>query len=314
MAAERIQKLLATAGLGSRREIERWIEAGRITLNGEVAKLGDRSGPGDKLTLDGAPVKIANFRTPIRVLLYNKPEGEIVARKDPEGRDIVFDQLPELSVGRWIAVGRLDLNTSGLLLFTNHGELARRLMHPSYALPREYVVRVFGQVDEAMLERLRQGVQLEDGLAKFSSVTLNPGQVDPNAIVDEEEGQAYTNNWYTCVLTEGRNREVRRLWESQGLRVSRLIRSRFGAVRLGRETWHGQHRELSPREVAALLREVQLTDEAERITGSAQGSGAKGASATSKYNSRVYGRGPKPAAAGPGKARSGQPKPTRRRS
>src|SRR5687768_11742595 len=189
----RLQKLLAAAGLGSRREIERWIAAGRVTLNGQVAKLGDRAAPGDALAVDGKPFESPQ-KTTARVLLYHKPVGELVTRSDPGGRPTVFSRLPP---GRWVAVGRLDINSSGLLLFTESGELANRLMHPRYEVEREYLARVHGEFDP---QRLREGVQLDDGPAAFDRIEAT----------GEKRG---TNRWYRVVLREGRNREVRRIFE-----------------------------------------------------------------------------------------------------
>jgi 23S rRNA pseudouridine2605 synthase len=225
--AERLQKLLAAAGLGSRREIESWIEAGRVTVGGRVAKLGERATAGDEIAVDGRPVKLA-AKAVGRVLIYNKPEGELVTRSDPEGRPTVFSRLPP---GRWIAVGRLDINSAGLLLFTDDGELANRLMHPRYAVEREYEVRVQGPVD---LERLRRGVQLADGAAAFERIEA----LDPRA------ASGAANRWYRVTLREGRNREVRRVFEAVGARVSRLRRMRYGPVDLPRDLAPGQWREL----------------------------------------------------------------------
>ena len=236
---EKLQKLLARAGMGSRREMERAIEAGRVLLNGEVAKLGVRAKSGDKVEFDGKTIvaKVADKPAP-RVLLYNKPEGQICSRSDPQGRPTVYDNLPNLKTGRWISVGRLDFNTSGLLLFTNDGDLANKLMHPSSAIDREYLVRVQGEVDNEMLQRLRDGVLLEDGVARFTDIV--------------EGRQDASNRWFYCVVMEGRNREVRRLWESQDVRVSRLKRVRFGNVFIPSHVRAGQWVELTDREVAEL--------------------------------------------------------------
>jgi 23S rRNA pseudouridine2605 synthase len=214
---ERIQKVLARGGVGSRREIERWIDEGRLKLNGNTVKLGDRLKAGDHLQLNERVVHWEKFAVqPTRVLLYHKPTGEVVTRRDPEGRPVVFTQLPTLTTARWISVGRLDINTSGLLLVTNNGELANRLMHPSTQVEREYAVRILGDVSEATLEKLKQGVELEDGKAKFDAIHFFGG-----------EG---ANKWYHVIVTEGRNRLVRRLWESQEVVVSRLMRVRYGPV------------------------------------------------------------------------------------
>lgn len=246
---EKIQKVLARIGLGSRREMEAVIEAGLVSINGRVAMLGERVGPNDRLTLKGKPVYIKDAAdVPRRVIMYNKPEGELVTRKDPEGRRTVFDHLPRLKNERWIAIGRLDINTSGLLLFTNDGELANRLMHPSRQVEREYAVRVMGEVTDEMLHALQEGVLLEDGLAKFSAIQLVGG-----------EG---INTWYHVIINEGRNREVRRLWESQGLTVSRLKRVRYGNVLLDRRTRRGEWSELTEPEVQGLLQLAGLEQKA----------------------------------------------------
>ena len=216
-AGERIQKVLARGGVGSRREIESWIAEGRFKLNGVAVKLGDRLKAGDYLQLNERVVHWEKFAIqPTRVLLYHKPTGEVVTRRDPEGRPVVFTQLPTLTTARWISVGRLDINTSGLLLVTNNGELANRLMHPSTEVEREYAVRILGDVSDTTLEKLKQGVELEDGKARFDAIRFFGG-----------EG---ANKWYHVIVSEGRNRLVRRLWESQEVVVSRLMRVRYGPV------------------------------------------------------------------------------------
>lgn len=241
---ERIQKLLARAGLGSRREIEDWIRRGEVRIDGRVAALGDRAGPGDRITVRGRLVVLRRPR-PARVLAYHKPAGELTARADPQGRPTVFARLPPLRGERWVSVGRLDVNTEGLLLFTTDGTLAHALMHPSRGLEREYAVRVFGgTLDQAALERLTTGVALPDGPAHFESV--------------EEGGGTGANRWYRVVLTEGRNREVRRLFEAVGAQVSRLIRVRYGPVELGRGLRRGRYRELQPDEITALYEAAGL--------------------------------------------------------
>ena len=217
--AERLQKLLAAAGHGSRRGIEEWIRAGRVTVNGKTAGLGDRAGPGDVVALDGKILPLATASaTGHQVLLYHKPAGEVTTRSDPQGRPTVFDRLPVPPAGRWIVVGRLDTNTTGLLLFTTDGALAHRLMHPSSEIEREYLVRVHGQPDETVLDRLRTGVTLDGEPARFLRI--------------ERGGQSGSHAWFRVVLCEGRNREVRRLWEVAGFEVSRLSRIRFGSLRL----------------------------------------------------------------------------------
>jgi 23S rRNA pseudouridine2605 synthase len=235
----RLQKLLAEAGLGSRRQIETWIEQARLSINGTIARLGDRAVFGDSIRLDGNPVTLE--RMAVRVLAYHKPVGEIVTRKDPQGRNSVFEHLPRLAQGKWVAVGRLDYNTSGLLLLTNSGDLANRLMHPRYAVERTYEVRAQGVLGEAELERLRQGVEIGDGPAAFESIEASGG-----------EG---SNRWYRVRLREGRNREVRRMFAAVDRRVNRLIRVQYGPVPLPRELAPGAWRELSNREIA-LLRET----------------------------------------------------------
>ncbi|MBD9677149.1 pseudouridine synthase [Pseudomonas sp. PDM18] len=244
---EKLQKVLARMGVGSRRDVEAWIEEGRVKVNGAVATLGQRVGDRDAIAVDDRLLKREKIEEHVRrVLIYNKPEGEVCTRDDPEGRPTVFDRLPRLRSGRWINVGRLDINTTGLLMFTTDGELANRLMHPSYEMDREYAVRVRGEVDEEMIERLKAGVMLEDGPAKFSDIQEAPG------------GEGF-NHWYHVVVMEGRNREVRRLWESQGVVVSRLKRVRFGPVFLTSELTMGRYREMGQRELDILSEEVGLT-------------------------------------------------------
>ena len=245
-AGEKLQKVLARLGLASRREIETWIAEGRVKVNGAAAILGQRVDANDAIALDGRLLKREEITGSVRrVLIYNKPDGEICTRDDPEGRPTVFDRLPRPKEGRWINIGRLDINTTGLLLFTTDGELANRLMHPSYQMDREYAVRVRGEVTEEMLENLKNGVMLEDGPAKFTDIKEAPG------------GEGF-NHWYHCVVMEGRNREVRRLWESQGLVVSRLKRVRFGPVFMTSDLPMGRWRELTQREIDILSEEVGL--------------------------------------------------------
>ena len=229
--AERLQKLLAAAGLGSRREIEGWIEAGRVSVNGVVAKLGQSAESGDAIAVDGKPV-LAGQAAARELLLYNKPAGEVTTRFDPQGRPTVFDRLPPPRSGRWVVVGRLDTNTTGLLLFTNDGELAHRLMHPSSRIEREYVVRVRGLPPLATLQALLDGLMLEDGMARFDRV--------------EALGQSTGHAWYRVCLHEGRNREVRRLWTAAGYEVSRLCRTRFGELRLPEDLRPGSYRWVAP--------------------------------------------------------------------
>jgi 23S rRNA pseudouridine2605 synthase len=244
--SEKIQKVLARAGFGSRRKLEELIEAGRVTVDGRLANIGLRVKAAAKIAIDGKAVTITPAdELACRVLLYHKPEGEICTRQDPEKRPTVFDNLPKLQKGRWIAVGRLDFNTAGLLIFTTHGDLANALMHPKSNIEREYAVRVSGKIDPKILQRLCQGVKLEDGLAKFNTVT-------------DAGGQGH-NHWYHVTLNEGRNREVRRLWESQGIQVNRLIRIRYGELLLPRDLRKGQTLELSSSKIKQLAAQVNLT-------------------------------------------------------
>jgi len=246
-AGDRLQKLLANAGLGSRRQLEALIGEGRVKVNGKVAKLGDRATADDRIEVDGRPVGGKRLSEQQRfVIMYNKPEGELVTRHDPEGRKTVFDHLPTLPAGRWIAVGRLDVNSAGLLLFTNDGELANRLMHPRTQIDREYAVRVNGEVTEQMVRQLVNGVELEDGPARFEDVV--------------DAGGEGSNRWFHLVIMEGRKREVRRLWEAVGITVSRLKRVRYGPIILDSSVKAGQWRELSGDEQRALLQVVGLKD------------------------------------------------------
>ncbi|MEE8482398.1 MAG: 23S rRNA pseudouridine(2605) synthase RluB [Acidiferrobacterales bacterium] len=217
---EKLQKVLARAGVGSRREMERWITDGRVSVDGSIATLGDRVLAEQTLRVDGHIMRHTSTAPKRRILIYNKPEGELCTRSDPAGRPTIFERLPRIHRGRWITVGRLDYNSAGLLLITNDGELANRLMHPSSEIEREYAVRVQGQVTEEMKRRLKSGVELDDGLAKFTTI--------------RDAGGERSNHWYHVTLSEGRNREVRRMWELIGVRVSRLIRLRFGPVELPR--------------------------------------------------------------------------------
>jgi 23S rRNA pseudouridine2605 synthase len=242
---ERLQKLLAAAGFGSRREIETWITAGRVSVRGQVAKLGDRASPGDLVLLDGKEIKIGEKKATPRVILYHKPVGELVTRRDPEGRATVFDKLPKLSPGRWVSVGRLDLNSAGLLLFTDSGELANQLMHPRQEIEREYEVRVQGGLSPEAIKRLLDGVELEDGPARFHRL---------EAI--QEKKDTGTNRWYRVVLAEGRNREVRRMVEAAGGRVSRLMRVRFGPISLPLDLPPGRCVEVETSKVSNLMRQT----------------------------------------------------------
>ncbi|XOV89531.1 MAG: 23S rRNA pseudouridine(2605) synthase RluB [Pseudomonadota bacterium] len=246
--SEKLQKILANMGMGSRREIEQWIADGRVKVNGQVAKLGDRAEPEQRIFVDGRPVS-QKKKPAHRVILYNKPTGQICSRRDPEGRPTIFSKLPKLKHQRWIAIGRLDFNTSGLLLLTTDGELANRLMHPSFQIEREYAVRILGEVTDEKLQAMRDGVLLEDGVARFSDI-----QKAKAADMDDE----HANQWYYVVLMEGRNREVRRLWESQGLTVSRLKRVRFGNLFIPSAVRAGRWTDLEPAQIRDLYKSVGL--------------------------------------------------------
>ncbi len=243
---ERLQKYLANLGYGSRREIERWIADGRIRVNGRIATLGQRVSRTDRIQMGGRTIATRTPAQPVqRLIVYNKPEGEVVTRRDPGGHPTVFQSIGRFpGRARWVAVGRLDINTSGLLLLTTDGELANRLMHPSHQIEREYAVRVLGKVDETMIRRLREGVDLADGPARFERI--------------REAGGEGANRWFHVVLREGRNREVRRLWEAVGARVSRLTRLRYGPIELGRQLRTGRWREATRAELEAVYRDVGL--------------------------------------------------------
>ncbi|OTG70726.1 ribosomal large subunit pseudouridine synthase B [Acinetobacter sp. ANC 4169] len=243
--SEKLQKVLARVGLGSRRYMEEVIAAGRVSINGRVAQVGERIEPGDELRIDGRKVQFQiEDEIRRRVLIYYKPEGEICSRNDPEQRPTVFEQLPAIANDRWVMVGRLDINSTGLLLFTNDGELANRLMHPSNEIEREYAVRVMGEVTPQIKNNMLKGVVLDDGPAKFESFT--------------EIGGDGINRWYQVVVKEGRNREVRRIFESQGLKVSRLLRTRYGTVILPRELRTGRWMELDKNDIDNLTKAVEL--------------------------------------------------------
>lgn len=246
---EKLQKVLANAGLGSRREMEGWIAQGRISINGRIATIGDRVTATDHIEIDGKPLSRRSLENNFtRVILYHKPEGEICTAKDPEGRPTIFRNLPRLQTGRWVSIGRLDINTSGLLLLTTDGELANRLMHPKYQIEREYAVRILGEVSDETLQQLRTGVMLEDGPAHFDQII--------------DAGGKGVNHWYHVILREGRNREVRRLWEAVGMTVSRLQRVRYGNIVLERSIKTKKWRDLTPVQIRQLLKMVELNREA----------------------------------------------------
>ncbi|WP_319379668.1 23S rRNA pseudouridine(2605) synthase RluB [Thiomicrorhabdus sp.] len=247
---EKLQKILARAGFGSRRSVEEIIQQGLVKVNGKTAKLGDRATAADKIKVRDQLIREQRLqKQATEVILYNKPEGRVCTRKDEKDRQTIFAQLPRIPNGRWISIGRLDLNTSGLLILTNNGELANRMMHPSYEIEREYLVRVFGEVSDEIIKQLQAGVQLDDGPAKFDRVQAMPSE-------DE-----VMNRWYRVVLKEGRNREVRRIWEAVGLQVSRLHRVRYGQFSLPRNLRKGKTEALTWKQVNQLLKSVDLPEE-----------------------------------------------------
>lgn len=268
---ERLHKLLAQAGIGSRREIEEWILAGKVSVNGLPASVGHKVSAADKVRVNGRLVALRIKQRVPRVLLYHKPEGEIVSRDDPERRASVFDKLPRLRGGRWVAVGRLDINTSGLLVFTTSGELANRLMHPRFGLEREYAVRLVGELTAGQRENLLAGVMLDDGEARFGSVF--------------DKGGEGTNHWYHVTLGEGRNREVRRMFEALGLTVSRLMRVRYGPIVLPPRLKRGMTIDMPEEDVVALQAELS------RISAALPDS-ASGGPATRQPGPRAIGREP----------------------
>lgn len=248
---ERLQKVLAASGVGSRREMEEWISQGWVTVNGRVATLGERVSPDDQVTVKGSVVKLKWADRLPRIIIYHKQEGEIVSRDDPQGRISIFDRLPQAASSRWVAIGRLDINTSGLLILTTSGELVQRFAHPSFEVEREYAVRVLGGLSDEQLHLLsNEGVMLDDGLAKFERIY--------------EQGGEGVNKWYNVVIKEGRNREVRRIFESQGLTVSRLVRVGFGPIGLPNRLKRGQFYELNPAEVANILKWADMPLPGER--------------------------------------------------
>lgn len=239
LKGERLQKVLARSGYGSRRHIETMIEAGRVAVNGAVAKLGDCVTSSDRITIDGRKANQADVDSEVRVVAYHKPEGQVCTRSDPEGRPTIFEQIPAPRGGRWVAVGRLDINSSGLILLTTDGVLANRLMHPSNQIEREYAVRVLGAVEDSVITALKKGVILDDGPAHFDSIV--------------EAGGSGANHWYSVVIKEGRKREVRRLWESQGITVSRLMRIRLGPFTMPKGLRSGRWQELDANQIGQLM-------------------------------------------------------------
>lgn len=298
--APKLHKVLAEAGLGSRRDMEELIIAGRVSVNGEPAHIGQRILPTDQVRINGKLIQRKVSKRPPRVLIYHKPAGEIVSNDDPEGRPSVFERLPTMKAGKWLAVGRLDFNTEGLLLFTTSGDLANRLMHPRYNIEREYAVRTLGELEEGMRQKLLSGVELEDGMAQFSKIADGGG-----------EG---VNRWYRVTIGEGRNREVRRMFEAVGLTVSRLIRTRYGALTLPSNLKRGRWEELEEHAVRDLMSAIGL----DKMTGSSQAGKGKGERASNDRNGNSFERnqGPKrgqPQARGSGRGqgqqRSRQPDP-----
>ena len=247
---ERLQKVLAASGVGSRREMEEWINNGWVQVNGRVAILGEKVSPDDQVTVKGSAIKLKWADRLPRIILYYKQEGEIVSRDDPQGRVSIFDRLPQAASSRWVAIGRLDINTSGLLILTTSGELVQRFAHPSFEVEREYAVRVLGELSPEQMNDLCEGVMLEDGLAKVERIY--------------EQGGEGVNKWYNVIIKEGRNREVRRLFESQGVTVSRLVRVGFGPIGLPNRLKRGQFYELNPAEVANILKWADMLLPGER--------------------------------------------------
>src|SRR5512137_1337082 len=277
--SEKLHKVLADAGIGSRRDMEELIIAGRVSVNGEPAHIGQRVLATDQVRVNGKPLARKAPGRPPRVLLYHKPAGEIVTQDDPEQRPTVFEKLPKVSGGRWVAVGRLDINTEGLLIFTTSGELANRRMHPRYEVEREYAVRILGEFTEEQRQRLLEGVQLEDGPAKFSKI--------------EDAGGEGANHWVRVVISEGRNREVRRIFEAVGITVSRLIRIRFGAIQLPRSVARGRYYELAPEWVQAWIHDLGIGIEEVRQRGGQpnQGKGGRGKGPGKGGQGRPHGQG-----------------------
>lgn len=250
---ERIQKVLSHQGAGSRRQVDQWLQEGRITVNGKLAKPGDQISGDEKISIDDKPFRLSRHIIKPKLLMYHKPVGVVSTRSDPEGRPTVYNQLPKIQQGRWIGIGRLDINTSGLLLFTTDGALANRLMHPSFEVEREYAARVRGEITDEKLNALKTGIQLEDGPARFDSIVDAGGQG--------------TNHWYHVVLREGKNREVRRLWDAVGIEVSRLVRVRYYDFTLPKWLKPGKSRFFEDDVVLKLFKNLQLEYSSEKQTG-----------------------------------------------
>ncbi len=277
LPTEKLQKAMADAGLGSRRDMEALIASGVVTVNGQTASVGDRVTAADMIRVEGRLVRraMAAATTP-RVLMYHKMAGEIVSRDDPEGRPSVFDRLPRVSGARWVAVGRLDFNTEGLLLFTTSGALANRLMHPRYEIDREYAVRVIGELEAEQMLQLQQGIELEDGMAKFDKL--------------EDQGGTGMNHWYLVQIREGRNREVRRMFEAVGMTVSRLIRVRYGAVSLPKTLPRGKRMELTPEEVRAWMLDLDDAEKKMAAAAPAKAEAKKAEKAAAREKARARAR------------------------
>ena len=277
LPTEKLQKALADAGLGSRRDMEALIASGVVTVNGQTASVGDRVTTADMIRVEGRLVRraMAAAATP-RVLMYHKMAGEIVSRDDPEGRPSVFDRLPRVSGARWVAVGRLDFNTEGLLLFATSGALANRLMHPRYEIDREYAVRVIGELEAEQMLQLQQGIELEDGMAKFDKL--------------EDQGGTGMNHWYLVQIREGRNREVRRMFEAVGMTVSRLIRVRYGAVSLPKTLPRGKRMELTPEEVRAWMLDLDDAEKKMAAAAPAKAEAKKAEKAAAREKARARAR------------------------
>lgn len=270
---EKLHKVLAQAGLGSRRAMETWIASGRVTVNGKPAEIGMRVVPAARICVDGREIKLASGAQPAQVLIYHKPEGEIVTRDDPQGRETVFSKLPRLRGARWLSVGRLDVATSGLLIFTTSGELANRMMHPRFEVEREYAARIFGKLTAEQAQTLCRGVTLPDGEARFDALT--------------DEGGEGSNHWYRVIVSEGRNRLVRRLFESIGFTVSRLMRVRFGILQLPSRLKRGQFSELAPEEVRRLEAWLARPPRPAGLAGPAGPAKAPAAERSSRVNAKT---------------------------